>query len=122
MGNAATKERSTSPHYGSRSRGEASSSRHQYDSRSRSRRDQSDALFGLAGSSREARERDREAEKAAREARRQERERERQREKERSLREESVDGGFLVTHGVYTGPEDFKDKIVRQLIVSISCA
>ncbi|TGZ82264.1 hypothetical protein EX30DRAFT_370932 [Ascodesmis nigricans] len=119
MGNTATKERSASPH-GSRNRGESSSmsGRHQYDSRSRSRRDLGEAtLFGLAGSSREHRERDREAERAAREARRQERERERQREKERSLREESVDGGFLVTHGVYTGPEDFKDKIVRQLII-----
>ena len=26
-------------------------------------------------------------------------------------------GGFLVTQGVYTGVEDFKEKIVRQLMV-----
>lgn len=26
-------------------------------------------------------------------------------------------GGYLVTQGVYTGVEDFKDKIVRHLIV-----
>jgi hypothetical protein len=29
-------------------------------------------------------------------------------------------GGFLVTHGVYSGPEDFKDKIVRHFMVRIS--
>ena len=29
-------------------------------------------------------------------------------------------GGFLVTQGVYTGVEDFRDKIVRQLIVFLS--
>jgi len=27
-------------------------------------------------------------------------------------------GGFLVTHGVYSGTEDFKDKVVRHLMVS----
>lgn len=29
-------------------------------------------------------------------------------------------GGFLVTQGVYTGVEDFKDKIVRHLMVRVS--
>ena len=53
-----------------------------------------------------------------REARRQERERVvRIRERERSMREEHTDGGYLVTQGVYVGPEDFNKVIVRQLMV-----
>jgi len=53
-----------------------------------------------------------------REARRLERERvARVAERERSMREEQVDGGFLVTLGTYTGPEDFNKQIVRQLQV-----
>lgn len=32
---------------------------------------------------------------------------------------ETVDGGYLQPQGVYTGPQDFKYKVVRQLIVSI---
>jgi hypothetical protein len=53
-----------------------------------------------------------------REARRLEKERvARIAERERSIREESVDGGFLVTMGTYTGPEDFNKPIVRQLQV-----
>ncbi|KAK1827306.1 hypothetical protein QBC39DRAFT_177658 [Podospora conica] len=51
-----------------------------------------------------------------REARRLEKERvARIAERERSIREENVDGGFLVTMGTYTGPEDFNKAIVRQL-------
>ncbi|CAK7565226.1 MAG: SNF1-interacting protein [Sporothrix epigloea] len=51
-----------------------------------------------------------------REARRLERERQaRIVERERSLREEHVDGGYLVTLGTYVGPEDFNKSIVRQL-------
>ncbi|KAI9151471.1 C2H2 zinc finger protein [Paramyrothecium foliicola] len=51
-----------------------------------------------------------------REARRLERERAlRAKERERSLREEHVDGGYLVTLGVYTGTEDFSKPVVRQL-------
>ncbi|KAH8899877.1 hypothetical protein GQ53DRAFT_740887 [Thozetella sp. PMI_491] len=51
-----------------------------------------------------------------REARRLERDRvARIKERERSLREEHVDGGYLVTLGTYTGPEDFNKQIVRQL-------
>jgi len=54
-----------------------------------------------------------------REARRLERERiARVAERERSMKEEHVDGGFLVTLGTYTGPEDFNKQIVRQLQVS----
>lgn len=38
-------------------------------------------------------------------------------ERERSMREEHVDGGYLVTQGVYTGIEDFDKATVRQLMV-----
>lgn len=40
-------------------------------------------------------------------------------ERERSLQEEHVDGGYLVTMGVYTGVEDFNKVVVRQLMVCI---
>ncbi|KAB5582794.1 hypothetical protein GE09DRAFT_283013 [Coniochaeta sp. 2T2.1] len=54
--------------------------------------------------------------KQEREARRLEKERvARIKERERSIREEHVDGGYLVTMGTYTGPEDFNKQIVRQL-------
>lgn len=53
-----------------------------------------------------------------REARKLEKERiAREKERERSIREEHVDGGYLVTMGVYTGPEDFSKPVVRQLMV-----
>ena len=56
--------------------------------------------------------------KQEREARRIQREKvNRERERERSMREENVDGGFLVTQGVYTGIEDYNKTIVRQLMV-----
>ncbi|PKS12353.1 hypothetical protein jhhlp_001653 [Lomentospora prolificans] len=54
--------------------------------------------------------------RAEREARRLERERvAREKERERSMREEHVDGGYLVTMGIYKGREDFNKPIVRQL-------
>ncbi|CAK1360562.1 unnamed protein product [Cercospora beticola] len=54
--------------------------------------------------------------KQEREARRAERERQaRIKERERSMREEHVDGGYLVTLGVYVGVEDFNKQVVRQL-------
>jgi hypothetical protein len=57
--------------------------------------------------------------KQEREARRLEKERvARIKERERSIREEHVDGGYLVTMGTYVGPEDFNKQIVRQLQVS----
>lgn len=57
--------------------------------------------------------------KQEREARRLERERQvRLVERERSMKEEHVDGGYLVTLGTYVGPEDFNKQIVRQLQVS----
>ena len=53
-----------------------------------------------------------------REARKLEKERIlRAKERERSMREEHVDGGFLVTLGTYVGPEDFSKQVVRQLQV-----
>jgi hypothetical protein len=61
--------------------------------------------------------------KQEKEARRLERERQaRVEERERSIREEHVDGGYLVTMGVYTGIEDFNKAIVRQLMVCMDCA
>jgi len=57
--------------------------------------------------------------KQERDARRAERERQaRIKERERSIREEGVDGGFLVTLGTYMGPEDFSKPTVRQMQVS----
>ncbi|RYP73515.1 hypothetical protein DL771_003554 [Monosporascus sp. 5C6A] len=54
--------------------------------------------------------------KQEREARKFERERiARAQERERSMREEHVDGGYLVTMGIYTASEDFSKPIVRQL-------
>lgn len=58
--------------------------------------------------------------KQEREARRLEKERiARIKERERSMKEEHVDGGYLVTQGVYTGPEDFNKAIVRQFMVCL---
>lgn len=57
--------------------------------------------------------------KQQREARRLEKERvARLKERARSMRDEHVDGGYLVTQGVYTGPEDFSKPVVRHLMVS----
>lgn len=57
--------------------------------------------------------------KHEREARKAEKERTaRLKERERSMREEHVDGGYLVTQGVYVGVEDYNKTIVRQLMVS----
>lgn len=53
-----------------------------------------------------------------REARKLEKERAlRQKDRERSIREEGVDGGYLVTLGVYTGTEDFSKPTVRRMQV-----
>lgn len=58
--------------------------------------------------------------KQEREARRLERDRvARIAERERSMKEEHVDGGYLVTMGTYTSPEDFNKHIVRQLQVRL---
>ena len=56
--------------------------------------------------------------KQEREARKLEKERViRAKERERSMREEHVDGGYLVTQGTYTGTEDFNKGIVRQFMI-----
>ena len=56
--------------------------------------------------------------KAEREARKLEKERVvRIKEREKSMKEEHVDGGYLVTQGVYVGIEDYNKAIVRQLMV-----
>lgn len=56
--------------------------------------------------------------KQEREARKLEKERvTREKERERSMRDESVDGGYLVTQGVYTGTEDYNKGVVRQLMI-----
>lgn len=36
------------------------------------------------------------------------------------MREEHVDGGYLVTQGVYVGTEDFNKAVVRQLMVILN--
>jgi len=59
--------------------------------------------------------------KQEREARRVEKEAQlRAKEREKSLNEEHVDGGYLVTLGTYTGPEDFNKGVVRQLQVVLT--
>ncbi|KAL8766970.1 MAG: hypothetical protein Q9209_006382 [Squamulea sp. 1 TL-2023] len=56
--------------------------------------------------------------KQEREARKLEKDRmARAKERERSMREEHVDGGYLVTQGVYSGIEDFDKAVVRQLMI-----
>jgi len=56
--------------------------------------------------------------KVEREARKLERERiQREKDREWSMRVENIDGGYLITQGVYTGPEDYSKPVVRQLMV-----
>lgn len=79
------------------------------------------SIFGLggSGSDRDAANLEQRREtKQEREARRLEKERVlRARERERSMRDEGVDGGYLVTLGTYVGPEDFSKHTVRKLQV-----
>jgi hypothetical protein len=56
--------------------------------------------------------------KQEREARKLEKERAaRVKERARSMKEEHVDGGYVVTQGIYVGTEDFSKAVVRQLMV-----
>ncbi|KAI8628533.1 hypothetical protein F5Y19DRAFT_438187 [Xylariaceae sp. FL1651] len=77
--------------------------------------------FGLAlGGSSSSRQQDapfeRRETRQEREARKLEKERAaRIKERERSMKEEHVDGGYLVTMGLYTASEDFNKPVVRQL-------
>lgn len=83
------------------------------------RADNDSLLFSLVSGSQQDGPEVRRETKQEREARRLERERlTRAKERERSMRDEHVDGGYLVTQGVYTGTEDFNKEIVRQLMVS----
>ncbi|GKT65360.1 C2H2 zinc finger protein [Colletotrichum tofieldiae] len=75
--------------------------------------------LGAAGSSSAASREDapyeRRETRQEREARRLERERiAREKERERSMKEEHVDGGYLVTLGTYTGPEDFSKSVIER--------
>jgi len=84
----------------------------------------STSFLGIGGSSepRDPALEPRRETKAEREARKLEKERViRAQEREKSLREEGVDGGYLVTLGVYTGPEDYSKPVVRQLQVRAPC-
>jgi len=81
------------------------------------------SIFGLAarGDLDPAAPEARKETKAEREARKLEKERAaREKEREKSVKEEGVDGGYMVTLGVYTGTEDFSKGIVRQLMVCVS--
>ncbi|KAI4185678.1 MAG: hypothetical protein LQ346_005848 [Caloplaca aetnensis] len=78
------------------------------------------ALLGITGYSSETPQtpETRRETKQEREARKLEKERAlRLKERNRSMREEHVDGGYLVTQGVYTGFEDFDKAAVRQLMI-----
>ncbi|KAJ5606962.1 hypothetical protein N7537_003581 [Penicillium hordei] len=123
MGNSQTKEsRSTAP---SSRRSQLSpgasdaSSRPYHGSRSArgSRPDLS--ILGIGSHDREVATLEHRREtKQEREARRLEKERvARLKERERSMKEEHVDGGYLVTQGVYVGTEDYNKVVVRQLMI-----
>ncbi|KAG9233875.1 hypothetical protein BJ875DRAFT_31110 [Amylocarpus encephaloides] len=91
--------------------------RQPYDSRGgRSSRAELSSILGIGSSNNDIPER-RET-KQEREVRKLEKERAaRVKERERSIKEEHVDGGYLVTMGVYTGHEDFNKVVVRQLMI-----
>lgn len=126
MGNSSTKEARPEGDSGRRHSTPGDPSVREYlntrESGTASRRRMSRAeIFGIgAGPSRERQDApfERRETKQEREARRLERERvARAKERERSMREEHVDGGYLVTLGTYTGTEDFSKPVVRQLQV-----
>ncbi|KAI0465594.1 hypothetical protein F4859DRAFT_376066 [Xylaria cf. heliscus] len=74
------------------------------------------ALTGASSSRQQDAPFERRETKQEREARKLEKERAaRIKERERSMKEEHVDGGYLVTMGVYTASEDFSKSVVRQL-------
>ena len=99
---------------------EASPSRPTYSSRARRHSRPDLSFLGIGGNSEQdptTLEARRET-KQEREARKLEKERvTRLKERERSMKEEHVDGGYVVTQGVYTGIEDFNKPLVRQLMV-----
>lgn len=121
MGNSQTKE--------SRSTTQGEYVEDPMSSRQRNRMSRADLGFLNLGATATQRDRQRQRDdapfehretRAEREARRLERERAtRAKVRERSLREEHVDGGYLVTLGTYTGTEDFSKPTVRQLQVRL---
>ncbi|KAK4187058.1 hypothetical protein QBC35DRAFT_250423 [Podospora australis] len=125
MGNASTKESrggdgAHRSHHAGHDAGAGASLQGDRSSTRRNRVSRADlgGILGLGGgsSSHPEHTHERRETKQEREARRLERERvARLAERERSMKEEYVDGGFLVTMGTYTGPEDFNKQIVRQL-------
>lgn len=129
MGNANTKEsgHSDGTYPGRRRSLIGESSQHaDHDRSARNRVSRGDLSFlGISSSGGRDRNRNREdapfehkETRAEREARKLERERAlRAKERERSIKEEHVDGGYLVTLGTYTGTEDFSKPTVRQLQV-----
>ncbi len=128
MGNASTKESrggetGSRAHHGSSREPGGSTSLHSDRSSSRRNRAGRGELGGILGLSSAAGSQadppyERRETKQEREARRLERDRvARIAERERSMKEEHVDGGYLVTLGTYTSPEDFNKQIVRQLVV-----
>lgn len=79
------------------------------------------SFLGIGSSSHNEAPEGRRETKQEREVRKAEKERvARVKEREKSIKEEHVDGGFLVTMGVYTGHEDFSKPVVRQLMVCSS--
>ncbi|KAI1750678.1 hypothetical protein F4782DRAFT_239398 [Xylaria castorea] len=128
MGNTHTKEERVSPHHqgaGGEPGGSSlfGSGRHgEFPAGRRPSRPELGPLgVALAGAS-SSRQQDapfeRRETKQEREARKLEKERVlRIKERERSMKEEHVDGGYLVTMGIYTASEDFSKPVVRQLQV-----
>jgi hypothetical protein len=125
MGNSQTKEsRAGTPHRQQWSSSDASGSgRIVYQNPRSGRSSRPDlSILGIGSSHRDDRDvatlEQRRETKQEREARRLEKERAaRVNERERSMKEEHVDGGYLVTQGVYVGTEDFNKAVVRQLMV-----
>ncbi|KAK3904230.1 hypothetical protein C8A05DRAFT_13878 [Staphylotrichum tortipilum] len=129
MGNASTKESrggdasSRAHHHGGAREAGGGTSLHSDRSSSRRNRVGRGELSGLLGlgatpGSQADPPYERRETKQEREARRLERDRvARIAERERSMKEELVDGGYLVTLGTYTSPEDFNKQIVRQLVI-----
>ncbi|KAF3406680.1 hypothetical protein DPV78_000704 [Talaromyces pinophilus] len=122
MGNSQTKEARSPLSASYRNRSLSDQSRSPYHASRSHRSSRHDLSFLGIGSGSGDREvfvqETRRETKQDREARRQEKERAaRLKERERSMKEEHVDGGYLVTQGVYVGTEDFNKDVVRQLMI-----
>lgn len=126
MGNSNTKEARVGNEDGTPVTYRGRTEEFDYRARNRMARGDMGTLGLLAGSSRDRRGRARDPDapfehretRAEREARKLEKERaQRAKDREKSIREEHVDGGYLVTLGTYTGTEDFNKTVVRQLQV-----